>query len=90
MKKRVFSLLLVILILSLSAAVVPVSAAESKAEQYLASMSTEDKISMMIMPAFRWKTDGSGNRSNVTEITDDIQASLEKHSYAGVILFLEK
>ena len=89
MKKRVFSLLLVILILSLSAAVVPVSAAESKAEQYLASMSTEDKISMMIMPAFRWKTDGSGNRSNVTEITDDIQASVEKHSYAGVILFLE-
>ncbi len=87
MKKRILSLILVVLFVSLSAAVVPASATESTAEQYLASMSTEDKISMMIMPAFRWKTDSEGNRTNVTEITDDITETLQKHSYAGVILF---
>ncbi|MBQ2570068.1 MAG: glycoside hydrolase family 3 protein, partial [Ruminococcus sp.] len=87
MKKRILSLILVVLFVSLSAAVVPASATESTAEQYLVSMSTEDKISMMIMPAFRWKTDSEGNRTNVTEITDDITETLQKHSYAGVILF---
>ena len=89
MKKRILSLTLVMLLLILSAAILPVSAAESKAEQYLASMSTEDKISMMIMPAFRWKTDEEGNKTNVTEITDDIADSLNRHSFAGVILFAQ-
>ena len=53
MKKRILSLMLVMLLLGMSAAVMPVSAKERTPEQYLASMSTEDKISMMIMPAFR-------------------------------------
>ncbi len=89
MKKRFCSFLLVVLLLSLSAAVTPVAATEKTPEQYLAAMSTEDKISMMIMPAFRWTTDSEGKRTNVTEITDDVAATLQKHSYAGVILFLE-
>ena len=94
MKKRIISLLLVMLLVILSAAVVPTASAqtaasESKVEQYLASMSTEDKISMMIMPAFRWTTDEEGNRLNVTEITDDIADSLNRHSFAGVILFAQ-
>ena len=89
MKKRILSLTLVMLLMILSVAVMPVSATESKAEQYLASMSTEDKISMMIMPAFRWKTDEEGNKTNVTEITDDIADSLNRHSFAGVILFAQ-
>ena len=89
MKKRILSLMLVMLLLGMSAAVMPVSAKERTPEQYLASMSTEDKISMMIMPAFRWKTDAEGTRTKVTEITEDITNTLNKHSYAGVILFLE-
>lgn len=89
MKKRLCSLMLVVLILILSAAVIPVSATEKTPEQYLASMSTEDKISMMIMPAFRWKVDSEGKKTTVTEITDDIAATLKKHSYSGVILFLQ-
>ena len=87
MKKRVLSLILAVLLFSLSAAVVPVSATEKTPEQYLASMSTEDKISMMIMPAFRWKTDGSGNKTKVTEITVDIENTLKKHSYSSDALF---
>ena len=89
MKKRILSLMLVLLITILSATIVPVSAAGSRAEQYLASMSTEDKISMMIMPAFRWKTDEEGKRTNVTEITDDIVETLKKHSFAGVTVFAQ-
>lgn len=89
MKKRLCSLMLVVLILILSAAVIPVSATEKTPEQYLASMSTEDKISMMIMPAFRWKVDSEGKKTTVTEITDDIAATLKKHSYSGAILFLQ-
>lgn len=89
MKKRLCSLMLVVLIMILSAAVIPVSATEKTPEQYLASMSTEDKISMMIMPAFRWKIDSEGKKTTVTEITDDIAATLKKHSYSGVILFLQ-
>ena len=89
MKKRICSLILVVLILILSAAVIPASATEKTPEQYLASMSTEDKISMMIMPAFRWKVDSEGKKTTVTEITDDIAATLQKHSYSGVILFLQ-
>lgn len=86
MKNRLISLIFVLLLSVLSVAVIPVSAAESEAEQYLASMSTEDKISMMIMPVFRYSYDTEGNRTNVTEITQDIAASLQKHSFSGVIL----
>lgn len=86
MKKRLILLILVMLFLTMSAAVIPVGAAESEAEQYLASMSTKDKISMMIMPVFRYSYDTEGNRTNVTEITDNIALSLQKHSFSGVIL----
>lgn len=85
--KKVLSSALAVFILVLSFTVFPASAEQSKAEQYLASMTTEDKISMMIMPAFRWRIDESQTRVNVTEINDDIIDSLGKHSYAGVILF---
>lgn len=80
---------LMIMLVLLSIAVIPAAAEQSKAEQYLASMTTEEKIAQMVMPAFRWKTDDEGNMSNVTEITDDIEATLKKHGYAGVILFAQ-
>ena len=89
MRKRVLSSVLTVFILILSFTVIPVSAEQSKAEQVLNSMTTEEKIAQMIMPAFRWKTDSEGNKSNVTEITDDIAATLQKHPYAGVILFAQ-
>ena len=86
MKKKVVSLILAMLLVILSAATIPAGATQSKAEQYLASMTTEEKISMMIMPVFRYKVDAGKNTSNVTEMTDDIQAALEKYSLSGVIL----
>ena len=89
MKTRRIAVALMILLVLLSMAVVPVAAEQSKAEQYLNSMTTEQKIAQMLMPAFRWKTDSEGNKTNVTEITDDIAATLKKHPYAGVILFAQ-
>ena len=85
MKKTLAILLALVLALS-AISVIPASA-QSKAEQYLETMSTEDKISQMIMPAFRYSYDSENNRSNVTAITDDIAATIGKHSYSGVILF---
>lgn len=85
MKKTLAILLALVLALSVIS-VIPASA-QSKAEQYLETMSTEDKISQMIMPAFRYSYDSENNRSNVTAITDDIAATIGKHSYSGVILF---
>ena len=52
-------------------------------------MSTEEKISQMIMPAFRWYTDDSGTRQPLTELTDDVSAILARHGFAGVVLFAQ-
>ena len=84
MKKKLLSVLIpTAIILSLFA--IPASAVQTN--DYLSSMTTEDKISTMIMPAFRYSTDDEGNSTNVTEITDDIEAALTKHSFGGVILY---
>ena len=87
MKKKILSIMLALLPVMLSAAIVPAFAVTDKVGQYFSSMTTEDKISMMIMPHFRYSTDAKGNKTNVTQITDDIAETLKKHSYAGVILF---
>ena len=85
MKKKVISLMISALIL-LFPMNVDVNAEQTEAEQYLSSMTTEDKISQMIMPVFRSTEDEEGNRTNVTEITENIENSLKKHSYSGVIV----
>ena len=85
MKKKVISLMISAPIL-LFPMNVDVNAEQTEAEQYLSSMTTEDKISQMIMPVFRSTEDEDGNRTNVTEITENIENSLKKHSYSGVIV----
>ncbi len=61
----------------------------SKCEDILNSMSVEEKISQMIMPAFRYYTDDYGQLEAVTEINDDIRECLNSHGFAGVILFAQ-
>ena len=85
MKKKFISLMLSALMLPLPVGV-HVSAEQTAAEQYLSSMTTEDKISQMIMPVFRYSVDEEGNRTNLTVITEDIENSLRKHSFSGVIV----
>ena len=86
MKKRFIAIALSLAIL-LSMTVMTTASAQTKKEEILASMTTEDKIAQMIMPAFRYSTDEEGNKTNVTEITDDISDCLNKHGFSGVILF---
>lgn len=83
MNKKILALVVVVVLIISLMAIEPASA-QNSAEQYFASMSTEEKISQMIMPAFR-----SIGGKKVTEITEDIASSIEKHGYAGVILFGE-
>ncbi len=94
MKKKVLSAILSVLIIT-SAFILPVHAepdeqgdnlSSMSIEDYLSTMSTEDKISQMIMPVFRYREDEEGNKVNVTEITDNIEETLKKHSFSGVIL----
>ena len=83
MKKKALSLFISAVMLS---SVFAIPAAAAQTEDYLLSMTTEDKISQMIMPVFRYSADDEGNYTNVTKITDDIEAALEKHSFGGVIV----
>lgn len=84
-KRKLLSAALSALLLT-SALVMPVEAVQNEIQSYLDSMSTEDKISQMMMPVFRYSEDADGNRTNVTGITQDIETALEKHSFSGVIL----
>ncbi|MBQ9459426.1 MAG: S-layer homology domain-containing protein [Oscillospiraceae bacterium] len=84
-KRRILSLLL---IFCLTLSFLPAaSAAEDKASAMLKTMTTEEKVSQMIMPAFRWWNDAEGKRQNLTELNGEIAALLERHGFAGVILF---
>lgn len=85
MKKKLLSAILTAVLLT-SMFIMPVSAVPDESDDYLSYMSTEDKISQMIMPVFRYSEDADGSRTNVTEITEDIKAALKKHSFSGVIL----
>ena len=58
-------------------------------ETMLAGMTTQEKISQMIMPAFRTWPDAAGRARGVTAINSDIAACLQHHGFAGVILFAE-
>ena len=87
MNKNFLAALLVIVLLVSACTITPMASTQSKTSKILSSMTTEDKIAQMIMPAFRYSTDEEGNQTNVTEITDDISECLNKHGFSGVILF---
>ena len=84
MKKKILSFLISS---SLIFSAFPVTVAAVQKDDYFSLMTTEDKISQMIMPSFRYSTDEGGDMNNVTEITAEIETALQNHSYAGVILF---
>ena len=86
-KKKVLSVLLTVLLAC--QCFIFLSSAEAKGttktkEEILKNMSTEDKISQMLMPAFRWYDD-----ENVIELNEKIEQIIEKRPFAGVILFAQ-
>ena len=60
---------------------------QKTAEEILASMTTEDKITQMMMVAPRWYYDSEGEKHDVTVLTDELTQYLETHHFGGVLLF---
>ena len=85
--KRLFSLLVILCLLS--GTVPAAGAAEDKAKTLLDAMTTEEKVSQMLMPAFRYWNDAEGSRQNLAAINDEIAAMLERHGFAGVVFFAQ-
>lgn len=85
--KRTLTRILSACLAALLLCVAPVRAAET--DDLLKDMSTEDKISQMIMPAFRYYTDEDGTRHNLDTLTDDVADMLARHGFAGVAFFAQ-
>ena len=64
-------------------------AAESGSAALLRGMTTEEKVSQMLMPAFRYWNDAEGNRQSLAELNGEIAAVLERHGFAGVVFFAQ-
>ena len=63
--------------------------AEDPCQTILEGMTTEEKVSQMLMPAFRYYTDDKGEKQPLEEITPDVTAILQKRGFAGVIFFAQ-
>ena len=66
------------------------SAAQGNVQNLLDGMSLDDKLSQMIIPAFRTrKATGAAKGAGVTDLDQapELAQALKKHNYGGVILF---
>ena len=57
--------------------------------ELLNKMTTEEKISQMIMPHFRYDTDVTGQQVNMTKLSSAVAQILKKRGFSGVILFAQ-
>ena len=57
------------------------------AEEMLENMTTEEKVAQMLMPAFQNFADETGVKQKLTELRPEIEETLKKHGFAGVIFF---
>ena len=58
-------------------------------ESLLESMSLDQKIEQMLMPAFRFYTDENGQKQAMEELTPEAEAVIAEHNFGGIILFSE-
>ena len=56
-------------------------------QEILSGMTTEEKITQMLMPTFRYYKDEEGKTRGVTEMRDDIRDMLTRYAFGGTILF---
>ena len=86
----IYRLTSLLLVLCLTLGFLPAArAAEDGSAAIRKAMTTEEKVSQMLMPAFRWWNDAEGNTQNLTALNDDIAALLERHGFAGVVIFAQ-
>ena len=88
---RRITALVLSLILIISTAAVPASAAPAaqSPENILASMSAEEKVAQLLMPAFRYYTDSDGTLKGMAELTEDAAKCIGEYGFAGVVLFAQ-
>jgi len=85
MRKRL-SLVLSVLTIMMGISNPQVVKASGSIQSIVDSMTTQQKVAQMIMPAFRGWDDGSG-MEDATSLSDEQIAVLKKYSFGGVILF---
>ena len=64
-----------------------VNAADDRIGDIVAQMTTEQKISQMIMPSLRYYADENGEKQPMTALNGVMGDLIRKHQFAGVILF---
>lgn len=66
------------------------SAEELFIDDTIAKMTTEEKITQMMIPSFRkWGDDNNLVKAPVTELPDEIAQTIKKHHFGGIIVFAE-
>ena len=61
-----------------------------RVNQLVESMSTQQKITQMIMPDFRkWQQEGEENPSDFTTVNPEVAEVIDKYDFGGAILFAE-
>lgn len=85
--KIVASVLAALMILS----IVPMlfANADSEVEALLDEMTDEEKIAQLIMPAYRYWTDGSGKQIPLTVLPDELRELSAKYGFAGIVFFAQ-
>ena len=64
------------------------AATPQTAEQIVDSMSERDKITQILMPAFReWKDSGASGYTDVTSLDSELSQVIKDYHFGGVILF---
>lgn len=90
MKKILCAILSLLIVMSVAATAVSVSAADNdKVRDMLSKMTVEQKITQMLMPSFRYWKEGEGEMTGVEELNAETAAFIKKYGFAGVILYAQ-
>lgn len=90
MKKILCAILSLLIVMSVAATAVSVSAADNdKVSEMLSKMTVEQKITQMLMPSFRYWKEGEGDMTGVEELNAETAAFIKKYGFAGVILYAQ-
>ena len=65
------------------------AATDETAEEIVNKMSEEEKITQILMPAFRYWTESGGEQKGVTDLNNELSQVIKEYHFGGVILFAQ-
>ena len=86
---KVLAIILGIVIISGIILLVVFTRPDAKVKRQVNSLTLEEKIAQMIMPAFRSWTKDDGTTEKVTQLNSAIADAIKEYAFGGVILFAE-